>query len=61
MIVLSLFHLFTFSPLLAQSQQSWRQRLDSLNREIDRQPESTDLRLKKAAVNIELGQWDYAV
>ena len=60
-IVLSLFHLFTFSPLLAQSQQSWRQRLDSLNREIDRQPESTDLRLKKAAVNIELGQWDYAV
>jgi tetratricopeptide (TPR) repeat protein len=41
--------------------QTLTQQLDSLKREIDLHPESTDLRLKKAAVNIELAQWDYAV
>ena len=42
-------------------QTSWRDSLASLNRAIALSPRSTDLRLKKAAVNIELGQWDYAV
>lgn len=39
----------------------WRDSLATLNSEIQRNPGSTDLRLKKAAVNIELNQWDYAV
>ena len=41
--------------------QEWRDSLATLNRLIDNNPRSTDLRLKKAAVNIELGQWEYAV
>jgi tetratricopeptide (TPR) repeat protein len=43
------------------SSQQWRDSLSSLSRLIERYPRSTDLRLKKAAVNIELGQWDFAV
>ena len=45
---------------IAQAQE-WRDSLATLNRLIDNYPQSTDLRLKKAAVNIELGQWEYAV
>lgn len=45
----------------AQTSQQWRDSLQVLNRMIDQWPRSTDLRLKKAAVNIQLGQWDYAV
>lgn len=48
-------------PLVAFGQMSLRDSLSTLNREITRSPRSTDLRLKKAALNIELGQWDYAV
>ena len=48
------------TALCAQTPQQWRTTLDSLNKEIRLQPSSTDLRLKKAAVNIELGQWEYA-
>jgi tetratricopeptide (TPR) repeat protein len=48
-------------PCLAQSQPTaWRDSLRTLNRQIDLSPRSTDLRLKKAAVNIELEQWEYA-
>jgi tetratricopeptide (TPR) repeat protein len=32
-----------------------------LNRQIEAHPSSADLRLKKAAVNIELNQWEYAI
>jgi len=39
---------------------SWHDSLRVLNQQIAQHPGSTDLRLKKAAVNIELGQWDYA-
>lgn len=46
-------------PLAAQT--SWRDSLSTLNRQIALSPRSTDLRLRKAAVNIELGQWDYAI
>lgn len=56
-IILLFFQFFNVSILLAQS---WRDSLNTLNREIRLNPQSTDLRLKKAAVNIELGQWDYA-
>lgn len=49
------------SGLQAQTPQHWRDSLATLNRLISEQPRSTDLRLKKAAVNIELNQWEYAV
>lgn len=45
----------------AQTFREWRARLDSLNSEIKQHPRSADLRLKKAAVNIELDQWAYAI
>lgn len=44
-----------------KAQTAWRDSLATLNRLIAENPTSADLRLKKAAVNIELGQWDYAV
>lgn len=45
----------------AQTPQQWRDSLSVLNRMIAAAPQSTDLRLRKAAVNIELDQWEYAV
>lgn len=45
----------------AQTAQQWRDSLSVLNRQIAIHPESTDLRLRKAAVNIELEQWEYAI
>jgi tetratricopeptide (TPR) repeat protein len=53
--------LLAMAPLLLQAQTSWRDSLAVLNRQIKLSPRSTDLRLKKAAVNIELGQWEYAI
>ena len=47
--------------MLAQTSRQWRDSLTVLNRQIELNPRSTDLRLHKAAVNIELGQWEYAV
>ena len=44
-----------------QSLQQWRDSLSVLNRQIETSPYSSDLHLRKAAVNLELGQWDYAV
>ena len=58
-LFLSLLLLLT-APSYAQTAQQWRDSLSVLNSLIDRQPRSTDLRLRKAAVNIQLGQWDYA-
>ena len=48
-------------PVKAQTTRQWRDSLAVLNRLIEQQPCSTDLRLKKAAVNIELEQWEYAI
>ena len=60
--VFSLLLLWTLIPSVqGQTHQQWRDSLAVLNRQIDEQPRSTDLRLRKAAVNIELGQWEYAV
>lgn len=53
--------LLTASGLHAQTPQQWRDSLAHLNHLIAQQPQSTDLRLKKAAVNIELNQWEYAI
>jgi len=40
---------------------NWRDSLTVLNKEIATSPWSTDLHLRKAAVNLELKQWQYAV
>ena len=53
--------LLTCTSILAQSQQEWRDSLNTLNQQIARSPYSTDLHLRKAAVNLELQQWEYAV
>ncbi len=45
----------------AQSLQEWRDSISKLNREIDLYPSNVTLRMKKAAINIELGQWAYAL
>lgn len=41
--------------------QNWRDSLNVLNKQIATLPWSTDLHLRKAAVNLELQQWQYAV
>lgn len=51
----------TVAQTTAESQAVWRDSLKQLNKEIALSPRSTDLRLRKAAVNIELEQWDYAI
>jgi len=55
--------LLMFSAVAAGAQTAgqWRDSLSVLNDSIRMMPHNTDLRLRKAAVNIELGQWDYAV
>ena len=49
--------------LRAQSNdnQRWRDSLTVLNKLIDTQPWSTDLHLRKAAANLQLKQWQYAI
>lgn len=60
-LTLSLFFLLGLPAMAQHTPQEWRDSLAVLNNAIRQSPSSTDLRLKKAAVNIELGQWDYAV
>ncbi len=50
-----------FYPLHAQTSQQWRDSLAVLGRAIEKDPHSVELRLRKAAVNIELNQWNYAI
>lgn len=45
----------------AQTAQQWRDSLSVLTRQIETSAYSSDLRLRKAAVNLELGQWEYAI
>jgi tetratricopeptide (TPR) repeat protein len=47
--------------ICAQTPIQWRDSLTVLSKAINQHPQSVDLRLRKAAVNIELGQWDYAI
>jgi len=49
------------SLVYVSAQTPWRDSLEILNKQIRQTPNSTDLRLKKAAVNIEMGQWEYAI
>jgi tetratricopeptide (TPR) repeat protein len=46
---------------MAQSHNNWRDSLNVLNKQIATQPWSADLHLRKAAVNLELKQWQYAI
>ena len=48
----------SISPVGAQN---WRDSLTVLNKLIDTQPWSTDVHLRKAAANLQLKQWQYAV
>jgi tetratricopeptide (TPR) repeat protein len=43
------------------AQENWRDSLTVLNKQIAQSSWSTDLHLRKAAVNMELKQWQYAV
>ncbi len=60
-LLFTLILLLSPSVLQAQTSQQWRDSLAVLNKQIRRFPKSTDLRLKKAAINIELNQWEYAI
>ena len=44
----------------AQTTQQWRDSLAVLNSQIAASPHNLELHLRKAAVNIELGKWEYA-
>lgn len=46
---------------MAQTNAEWRDSLSSLSRQIELNPRSVDLRLRKAAVNLQLQQWEYAI
>ena len=61
--------IFLFIPILFSSlllslpsaaQTSWSDSLTTLQQQISRNPHNIILRLNKAAVNIQLGQWQYA-
>ena len=60
-------HFFFFLALLcatsaaAQSSKEWRDSLETLNHQIELSPNSVDLRLRKAAINMQLQQWEYAI
>ena len=41
--------------------QNWRDSLNILNQQIATSPWSTDLHLRKAAANLQLKQWQYAI
>lgn len=46
---------------LAQTNEQWRDSLNVINQKIATSPYSTDLHLRKAAINLELQQWEFAV
>lgn len=51
----------TYSQQLTANSPNWRDTLTVLNKQIATSPWSTDLHLRKAAANLELKQWQYAV
>ena len=60
-LLFSTFLMIISSATLAQTGLEWRDSLSALGRAIDRNPRNVELRLRKAAVNLELNQWDYAI
>lgn len=59
-VLISHFLVFSFSQS-QKSQQLWRDSLQQLQRQIAVSPWSADLHLRKAAVNLQLRQWEYAI
>ena len=53
--------LLSANSMAAQSQNEWRDSLETLTRQIALAPSSVELRLRKAAVNMQLQQWEYAI
>ena len=53
--------LFCALGINAQSAKQWRDSLEVLSRALDLNPSSIDLRLKKAAIEIELERYNYAI
>ena len=45
----------------AQSNQEWRDSLNAINQQIARSPYNVNLHLRKAAINLELQQWEFAI
>ena len=45
----------------AQAQENWRDSLTAINKQIAASKWSTDLHLRKAAFNLQLKQWEYAI
>lgn len=61
-IILSFTLLLSVACVRSQTtNEQWRDSLSVLNRQIMSSAYSSDLYLRKAAVNIELEQWDYAI
>lgn len=44
-----------------QTNQQWRDSLNAINKQIAQSPYSVSLHLRKAAINLELQQWEFAV
>ena len=59
--MLVLLFVATQSQLTLQAQENWRDSLSVLNSQIKLSAWNTDLHLRKAAVNLELQQWQYAI
>lgn len=60
-LFLTCFSLLISHYVMAQSHNNWRDSLNVLNKQIATQSWSADLHLRKAAVNLELKQWQYAI
>lgn len=59
-LILCALLLSAFMPAMAQEQATLRDSLSTLIRQIDQNPESIDLRFRKAQINMQLEQWRYA-
>lgn len=57
-ILLMMFAAASFAA--AQTSVEWRDSLKVINEMIETKPYSSDLHLRKAAINLEMGQWEYA-
>ena len=60
-LILAIGTLLLTIGIQAQSNQQWRDSLNAINQLIARSPYSTSLHLRKAAFNLELQQWEFAV
>lgn len=59
--ILLCFAITCLSTISAQNNKEWRDSLTVLSKQIEANPKSVNLRLCKAAVNLQLQQWEYAI